>query len=103
MTTLTMLHKGQQIIGFRCEGHSGYADEGEDIVCAAISSMTQFCLCYAEQYGIKLAYRKDDGLLECSLIKFDNEFSKLLKVLETSVSDLAQVYPDNIQLQIMEV
>jgi uncharacterized protein YsxB (DUF464 family) len=27
------------IIGFRSEGHSGYADQGEDIVCAAISAL----------------------------------------------------------------
>ena len=28
-----------EIIGFRSEGHSGYADQGEDIVCAAISAL----------------------------------------------------------------
>ena len=27
------------MIGFRSEGHSGYADQGEDIVCAAISAL----------------------------------------------------------------
>ncbi len=25
--------------GFRCEGHSGYADAGSDVVCAAISAL----------------------------------------------------------------
>lgn len=25
--------------GFRCEGHAGYADAGEDIVCAGISTL----------------------------------------------------------------
>jgi hypothetical protein len=31
-------NKKGELLGFHCHGHSGYADEGEDIVCAAISS-----------------------------------------------------------------
>lgn len=28
-----------EIVGFRAEGHSGYANAGQDIVCAAISTL----------------------------------------------------------------
>ena len=28
-----------EITGFRAEGHAGYAEEGEDIVCAAITAL----------------------------------------------------------------
>ena len=31
-------NKNGGLLGFHVHGHSGYADEGEDIVCAAISS-----------------------------------------------------------------
>ena len=31
-------NKKGELLGFHVHGHSGYADEGEDIVCAAISS-----------------------------------------------------------------
>lgn len=30
--------KNGELLGFHVKGHSGFADEGEDIVCAAISS-----------------------------------------------------------------
>lgn len=30
--------KNGELLGFHVHGHSGYADEGEDIVCAAVSS-----------------------------------------------------------------
>lgn len=30
--------KNGELLGFHISGHSGYAEEGEDIVCAAISS-----------------------------------------------------------------
>ena len=38
MTTVTFLTEEARIIGFDAEGHSGYAEEGEDIVCAAVTS-----------------------------------------------------------------
>ena len=38
MTTVTFLTEESRIIGFDAKGHSGYAEEGEDIVCAAVSS-----------------------------------------------------------------
>ena len=36
MTTITFRSEGNRLIGFDSQGHSGYAEEGADIVCAAI-------------------------------------------------------------------
>ena len=38
MTTVTFYTDGKRITGFDAKGHSGYAEEGSDIVCAAITS-----------------------------------------------------------------
>lgn len=38
MTLVTFHTEGDRIIGFDSQGHSGYAEEGADIVCAAITS-----------------------------------------------------------------
>ena len=38
MTSVTFLTEGNRIIGFDATGHSGYGQEGEDIVCAAVTS-----------------------------------------------------------------
>lgn len=38
MTTVTFLTEGKRITGFDVKGHSGYAEAGADIVCAAITS-----------------------------------------------------------------
>ena len=38
MTTITFRTEGERITGFDSQGHSGYAEEGSDIVCAAITS-----------------------------------------------------------------
>ena len=40
MTTITVFrNQNQKFLGFTCLGHAGYAEEGEDIVCAGISAL----------------------------------------------------------------
>ena len=40
MTTITVFrNQNQEFLGFTCLGHAGYADEGEDIICAGISAL----------------------------------------------------------------
>ena len=45
MTTVTFHSEGRRIVGFEVKGHSGYAPEGEDIVCAAITSAVRLTEC----------------------------------------------------------
>lgn len=56
--------------GFRAHGHAGYADPGEDIVCAAVSILTQTAVLGLEQVlGVACQIQLDEaeGLLECAL------------------------------------
>ena len=44
-TTVTFLTRSDgALLGYRANGHSGYAEAGADIVCAAISALTQTTL-----------------------------------------------------------
>ena len=45
MTTIEMFKHDGRINGFSVSGHSGYAEEGGDIICAAISSAVQVAEC----------------------------------------------------------
>ncbi len=38
MTTVSFLTEGKRITGFDVSGHSGFAESGGDVVCAAITS-----------------------------------------------------------------
>lgn len=40
MITVTVTRKNGEYISFISEGHSGYAEEGSDIICAAVSALT---------------------------------------------------------------
>ena len=43
MTQITVFKEAGKILGFECKGHSGYAESGADIVCAAISTLAGSC------------------------------------------------------------
>ncbi len=45
MTKVEIFNHDGRINGFSVSGHSGYAEEGSDIVCAAVSSAVQFAEC----------------------------------------------------------
>ena len=64
MTTITVFYRGNRIAGFNAKGHSGYADAGEDIVCAAVSALTQTAYLGLEKYleSPTEVYQKDGEL-----------------------------------------
>ena len=65
--------------GFRVTGHAGYGEVGEDIVCAAVSVLTQNTVNAIETYTEdELTYSVDDGYLDCSFSGTVSAESKLL-------------------------
>lgn len=61
MIKLVFKERNGEIIGFTCNGHSGYASEGSDIVCAAISTLVQNVeICLSEVLKIKISLERDD-------------------------------------------
>ena len=78
--------------GFNCIGHSGYADAGEDIVCAAISVLVINTINSLEQLAgekFKLVTNEEEGLIDCRFEKNINEKSKLL--LDSMVLGLGEI------------
>lgn len=45
MTSVVFKRQGNVLSGVTVSGHSGYAEAGEDIVCAAITSAVRLCEC----------------------------------------------------------
>ena len=62
MTKIVFFRSGGVFYGFEETGHTGYAEAGEDILCAAISSMTMFLINTIEvAYASHVDYEIDDG------------------------------------------
>ena len=68
MTTITVFYKGGRITGFKAKGHTGYAEQGSDIVCAAVSAVTQTaCLGLMEYLKAQPQIVQKDGELRLDL------------------------------------
>ena len=70
MTAITVHMRGEHILGFTAKGHSGYAEKGEDIVCAAVSALTETAyLGLTELLKLEPEFRSGDGELRVMLPK----------------------------------
>ena len=94
------------LTGYRAEGHTGYAEAGEDIVCAAVSALTQSTL-----NGLKsvlkapVMYEMDDqsAFLEARLAPEASptqveQAQLLLVTLLEGLQAIAQSYPRNVRI-----
>lgn len=105
MTKIEFFKKNGSLIGYRASGHSGYSEEGSDIVCASISSALQLTLIGLQEVVKSNPEFKiyEDGFLEVFLddndIKnYGKEISILLESTYFFLKELAKQYPKNIKL-----
>lgn len=63
MITITVVKNNQNIMSIEATGHSGYAEAGQDIVCAAVSTLTQNLIVgLTEVVGIEPKYVVDENI-----------------------------------------
>ncbi len=61
MTKIVFFRSGGVFYGFEEQGHTGYGEAGEDILCAAISSMTMLLINTVEvAYASRVDYDIDE-------------------------------------------
>ena len=106
MTTVAFHLEGSRIVGFEVKGHSGYADEGSDIVCAAVTSAVRLCECAINDVlGLEAAMkvRQKDASISLKLpgsLGQTNESTcqALLTALMVYLAELHEEYPENISV-----
>ena len=106
MTTVTFLTEESRIVGFEVSGHSGYADAGEDIVCAAVTSAVRLVeatvndvmgLCAAVKVNAQeavITLHLPGGLASDA----ESTCQNLLTGLMVYLAQLHDEYPDNIEV-----
>ena len=110
MINAVLYREGKNMTGCRLEGHSGWANAGEDIVCAAASILGCTCVNALESVcGVVpeiTEYDEQKGVLAFELPEMteaENEKAQILmKALKQGLSDLADAYPQNVTLSIKE-
>ena len=104
MTRCEFFREGDRITGFSVSGHSGYAEAGSDIVCAAVSAVVTMAeATINDVLGAKAKVRVKDEQARISLtlpVSCDEEESvqAVLTVMMLTLCGMRDDYPDYIEV-----
>jgi uncharacterized protein YsxB (DUF464 family) len=109
MINISIFKKNNIFIGFKITGHAGYAENGYDIICAAVSilsytvlnsigAVAEFC---SEEFEFKID--EQTGNMELNLKKTSEKSDVILKTFEIGVKLLLEDYNQYINLDYKEV
>ncbi len=104
MTTVTFETNENRIVAFSMEGHSGYAEAGTDIVCAAVTSAVRLVECGLNDImglGAVVKLKEETAFLSVKLPhklteEQDGVCQTLLTALMLHFVTLAEEYPEYI-------
>ncbi len=111
MTTATIFSEGDRLTGFEVQGHSGYAEAGGDIVCAAVTSAVRLVECaFNDVLGLEASVKVKEK--EASIIlklpaKLGPTHESVCQTLMTAfmvhLAELAEEHPENLIVLNLEV
>ncbi len=101
--------RNNRINGFTCSGHAGYSEKGTDIVCAAVSALTQSAILALERLvGVRLKLKADSktGFMDCSWENVPDKLEQselVIRMVELGLIEIQKQYPDHLQVNEVEV
>lgn len=99
MIRATFYIRNNQPCGFVIDGHSGYAECGQDIICAAVSSAAYMAVnTITEILGTDIEADVNDGYMKIMLCSTSEAATDILKGLLLHLSELAKDNPDFIEI-----
>ena len=115
MTTITFYKTGGLYYGFEEQGHTGYAESGDDILCSALSAMTMLIINTIEvSYASSVDYTIDEETTDIKLIaksalpKYEKDEKKqfaisgLIQAYFFQLMDLVEEYYDYLDVKEIE-
>jgi uncharacterized protein YsxB (DUF464 family) len=102
MITAEFRKSGDKLIGFKVGGHSGYAESGQDIICAAVSSAVELAECiindtmYADA---KVSVNNKTAAVSLAIKENDENARAVIEGLKIYLTYLSEQYPENIRVR----
>lgn len=109
MITVSIYRTNDEISGFIVEGHSGYAEEGMDIVCASVSILSYTALnsinlvAGIEPDYISYDVDNDTGLMSLRTMVNNDKTDVIYRCFMVGIELLLEDYSDYITLKFEEV
>ena len=94
--------EGDRVVGFTAQGHSGYAEAGSDIVCAAVTSAIRMTECAVNDVlGLEVSVKVREDSVSLRLpggLSQSNESTcqTLLTALMLYLTELHEEYPQHV-------
>lgn len=109
MTNIKIFKHNNDIVCVECSGHSGYAQVGEDIICSAISSITQTAvlgILQVANLNLRVERNDEDAYLKFTLpqkVDFDSwhDAQVILQTMLCGLSDIYEGYSNFINLEVI--
>lgn len=100
MIRVTLHARGDRLTGFECSGHAGFAQAGNDIVCAAVSVLAYTCVNALESVaGVKPLVKASSGRMILALPRGSGRDAQvIMKTLRQGLRDVKDAYPDHLLL-----
>ena len=104
MTKIEFMNENGRITGFCCEGHSGYAEAGSDIVCAAVTTAVKFAeATIRDVLGVpaKVRTQEKDARITLKLpatCEDEQSVQAVLTGMMLTLCELRDEYPDYIEV-----
>ena len=103
MTKVEIFRKNGNIIGYKASGHSGYSEQGSDIICSAISTSLQMTLAgIQEVLKLEPKFKMNDGFLDVDLKNISQDKLTQTNILTEAMAiflkELTKQYPKYIRL-----
>ena len=101
MIKVTLFKTNGIVTRVRCSGHSGLAEYGNDVLCAAVSSIVQTAyLALADIYG-DVRYETGEGLFDFDVPRNGDahDADVIIRAMRVGLNDLSSGYPQNLKLE----
>ena len=100
MTTISFSKDKGMLSGVRVYGHSGYSEEGSDIVCAAISSALRLCVCeLTDVMGLQAeVIVREEADITVHVCRELSEAQNCLRALYLYLRELSSEFPEYMKL-----
>ena len=100
MIQITLKTQNDEITGFECVGHAGFAQAGSDIVCAAVSILTTTCANALESVaGLKPRVKASSGKMTVAIPQGSGHDAQvILKTMRQGLRDLQAEYSEYLLL-----
>lgn len=98
MITVKVKKFRKHFTSYKISGHAGYAENGKDIVCAAVSALGQTILLGLDEYCNVLFNMDMTGMMEVNIVNPDEVSDIIVKTMILGLQMIQKQYPEYITL-----